>query len=79
LAGLGERLWGTPEEFKAWSQNMRHEGVMTTFNSYGEVSRERQAHTSDRSMTRKRRAVIFQPSKEYWKLLSQSPGTLAVR
>jgi integrase len=43
LAGLGERLCGTPEEFKAWSQNMGHEGVMTTFTSYGEVSRERQA------------------------------------
>jgi integrase/recombinase XerD len=44
LAGLGERLCSTPEEFKAWSQNMGHEGVMTTFTSYGEVSRERQAH-----------------------------------
>jgi len=44
LAGLGEKLCKSPEEFKAWSQNMGHEGVLTTFTSYGEVSRERQAH-----------------------------------
>jgi integrase len=43
LAGLGEKLCKSPEEFKAWSQNMGHEGVLTTFTSYGEVSRERQA------------------------------------
>ena len=43
LAGLGERVCKNPEEFKAWSQNMGHEGVLTTFTSYGEVSRERQA------------------------------------
>jgi hypothetical protein len=43
LAGLGEKVCRTPEEFKAWSQNMGHEGVLTTFTSYGEVSRERQA------------------------------------
>src|SRR6516225_448220 len=44
LAGLGEKLCKSPEEFKAWSQNMGHEGVLTTFTSYGEVCRERQAH-----------------------------------
>ena len=44
LAGLGEKLCRSAEEFKAWSQNMGHEGVLTTFTSYGEVSRERQAH-----------------------------------
>jgi integrase len=43
LAGLGEKLCRSPEEFKAWSQNMGHEGVLTTFTSYGEVSRQRQA------------------------------------
>ena len=43
LAGLGEKLCKSPEEFKAWSQNLGHEGVLTTFTSYGEVSRERQA------------------------------------
>lgn len=44
LAQLGERLCRTPEEFKAWSQNLGHETVLTTFSSYGEVARERQAN-----------------------------------
>jgi hypothetical protein len=43
LVGLGEKRCRSPEEFKAWSQNMGHDGVLTTFTSYGEVSRERQA------------------------------------
>ncbi len=43
LAQLGERICHTPEEFKAWSQNLGHEHVMTTFTSYGEVSGHRQA------------------------------------
>ena len=43
LVGLGERACQTPEEFKAWSQNMGHEGVLTTFFSYGEVQPTRQA------------------------------------
>lgn len=42
LVDLGERVCSSPEEFKAWSQNLGHEGVMTTFNSYGTVSRRRQ-------------------------------------
>jgi integrase len=43
LAQLGERLCQTPEAFKAWSQNLGHEGVLTTFGSYGEVSTARQS------------------------------------
>jgi integrase len=43
LAQLGERRCHTPEAFKAWSQNLGHEGVLTTFRSYGEVSSARQA------------------------------------
>jgi integrase len=42
LAQLGEKLCRTPEQFKAWSQNLGHEKVLTTFSSYGEVARERQ-------------------------------------
>jgi integrase len=42
LAQLGERVCRTPEEFKAWSQNIGHEHVMTTFNSYGKVASDRQ-------------------------------------
>jgi integrase len=43
LALLGEKACRTPEEFKAWSQNLGHEKVLTTFSSYGEVGRARQA------------------------------------
>jgi integrase len=43
LAQLGETKCQTPEEFKAWSQNLGHEGVLTTFHSYGAVSNGRQS------------------------------------
>lgn len=43
LAQLGERLCRTPEQMKAWSQNLGHEQVFTTFTSYGAVDRYRQA------------------------------------
>ena len=43
LTQLGERICHTPEQFKAWSQNLGHETVLTTFSSYGEIARERQA------------------------------------
>jgi integrase len=42
LAQLGEEVCKTPEQFKAWSQNLRHEKVLTTFLSYGEVACQRQ-------------------------------------
>jgi len=42
LGALGEVLCQTPEQFKAWSQNLGHEGVLTTFYSYGEVGNRRQ-------------------------------------
>ena len=42
LALLGEQTCKTPEEFKAWSQNLGHERVMTTFSSYGQVPAARQ-------------------------------------
>ena len=42
LVRLGEAVCRTPEDFKAWSQNLGHEGVLTTFVSYGEVPDHRQ-------------------------------------
>jgi integrase len=42
LVQIGERLCRTPEEFKAWSQNIGHDGVLTTFTSYGPVPTYRQ-------------------------------------
>lgn len=42
LVHLGETVCKTPEQFKAWSQNLGHEGVLTTFTSYGAVPVTRQ-------------------------------------
>jgi len=43
LGLFGEEICRTPEQFKAWSQNLGHEKVMTTFSSYGAVSGRRQS------------------------------------
>jgi len=50
LARLGEDRCKSPEEFKAWSQNLGHEKVLTTFLNYGSVTRNRQAEIM-RSLT----------------------------
>ena len=42
LVQHGETVCKTPEDFKAWSQNLGHEKVLTTFLSYGEVGNHRQ-------------------------------------
>lgn len=43
LARFGQTRCRNIEDFKAWSQNLGHDGVMTTLNSYGSVSYQRQA------------------------------------
>jgi hypothetical protein len=43
LTRLGQQVCTTPEELKAWSQNLGHEDVSTTLHSYGTVSGYRQA------------------------------------
>jgi integrase len=43
ITQLGQKICKTPEEFKAWSQNLGHEDVLVTFTSYGQVSSKRQA------------------------------------
>jgi integrase len=43
LVRLGEQTCQSPEEFKAWSQNLGHDSPMTTFVSYGQVNARRQA------------------------------------
>jgi integrase len=42
LARLGEQVCKSPESFKAWSQNLGHEQVLTTLMSYGKVATDRQ-------------------------------------
>ena len=43
LVQLGSEACTTAEEFKAWSQNLGHEQVLTTFTSYGSVAPHKQA------------------------------------
>ena len=43
LVTLGEKVCPSPEAFKAWSQNLGHSHVLTTFTSYGTVASSRQA------------------------------------
>ena len=43
LVQFGETFCRTPEDFKAWSQNLGHEDVLTMFYSYGHVGMQRQA------------------------------------
>jgi integrase len=57
LAKLGEQVCASPEEFKAWSQNLGHEKVLTTFMSYGKVATERQGEII-------RGIGSFRPSKQ---------------
>lgn len=58
LAGLGEKLCQTPEDFKAWSQNLGHEKVLTTFYSYGEVQQSRQAEIIHDLQSPKQQTVL---------------------
>ena len=42
LVLLAGKKCNSPEEYKAWSQNLGHEDVLTTFRSYGDASSHRQ-------------------------------------
>jgi hypothetical protein len=42
LTHFAQSVCKTPEQFKAFSQNLGHEGVLTTFVSYGQVTSRRQ-------------------------------------
>ena len=43
LVRLAGKICGPPEEFKAWSQNIGHSDVLTTFSAYGKVDSGRQS------------------------------------
>ncbi len=58
IGRLGEKICQSPEQFKAWSQNLGHESVMTTFNSYGEVPQHRQAEVFDELNVLDKKPVI---------------------
>jgi hypothetical protein len=55
LVQIGQKVCKTPEQFEAWSQNLGHEKVLTTFLSYGEVACQRQGEIT-RDLARPQRA-----------------------
>jgi integrase len=69
LARLGETLCRTPEEFKAWSQNLGHEKVRTTFENYGTVQCDRQGEII-RGLATSRLSAKTEP-KEFAKALME--------
>lgn len=69
LAKLGETICNTPEEFKAWSQNLGHEGVMTTFLSYGQVTEPRQGEIISNLAVQKKNS--FKDVNELAKAIAQ--------
>lgn len=42
LGHLAQEMCRTPEELKAWSQNLGHENLATTLNSYGKIDPHQQ-------------------------------------
>ena len=52
LTLLGEHTCEGPEEFKAWSQNLGHDNVLTTFTSYGNLTQYRQDDILERMAER---------------------------
>ena len=58
LVQLAQVSCKTPEGFKAWSQNLGHESVLTTFYSYGEVSVTRQAELIKQSQELKNNTTL---------------------
>ncbi|MBY0110243.1 MAG: hypothetical protein K2X90_03980 [Candidatus Babeliaceae bacterium] len=42
IAQMGYKYCKTPEDFKAWSQNIGHNNPLTTFTSYGSIDEHNQ-------------------------------------
>jgi integrase len=71
LTRFGQQTCRTAEEYKAFSQNIGHEGVLTTFTSYGEVPLERQAAIIRSLRSRKEAADNAELANEIMDLISR--------
>ena len=58
LIRLGETLCRSPEEWKAWSQNLGHESEMTTFVGYGQVPDKHRQAEMMRTLSRPRTGEV---------------------
>lgn len=63
LVNLGKKACNSPEEFKAWSQNLGHEQVLTTFTSYGEVEITRQSEIFKQFVEPRKGSAVASPEE----------------
>ena len=77
LAAFGERICTSPEDFKAWSQNLGHEHVLTTFTSYGAVASHRQAQVFDRLRARQEAGMVTDTDERIAKAIALLTGKAA--
>lgn len=59
MSDLANEHCRTPEDYKAWSQNMGHDDVLTTFSSYGTVPPGRQMELMSRFRSRESKDDSF--------------------
>ena len=64
LARLGQQACQTPEEWRAWSQNLGHEHIMTTWNAYGQLPEHRQQEILQRLSEAPNTGQSGEPSEE---------------
>ncbi|MCK0103441.1 site-specific integrase [Pseudohalocynthiibacter sp. F2068] len=62
LAKLAKDHCRSPEDYKAWSQNMGHDDVLTTFRSYGSVATGRQMELLEKF---RKRGPIQDPDNDF--------------
>lgn len=81
LVRLGESVCQSPEQFKAWSQNLGHEKVLTTFLSYGEVACQRQGEIiRDLGAPQQNmQSVANEIAKEVFQLMRESAVDMRVK
>ena len=73
LTMLGEQTCAGPEEFKAWSQNLGHDNVLTTFTSYGNLTQHRQDELLERMAERQQADPAEPPQRP---LMAIDPAVL---
>lgn len=75
LVRLGEQICKSPEEFKAWSQSLGHEQVLTTFTSYGQIDEYRQGEIIRRLNSSDSEITTDKMIKEIYENLSKKNET----
>lgn len=64
LARLGQQVCQTPEEWRAWSQNLGHEHIMTTWNAYGQLPEHRQQEILQRLSETPEKMAVGTPTQD---------------